>query len=897
MISHRDWFIKTDVLMKISENLHKLKGALKMKSFMVFVLFSSIFTLLCCPAAGAVEWELSVKYDMSYPNLKAYRYGPMLGGIGTGGLSFNTAGLCNYTLFSYAFNEGNLDGSFFAAYVDDGEKKAVRFLQSFGRGAKGFAVEKDKAFEHGVGAEAPGAGRRRRVETGEWIGADFGQKMVDTTLCYSLPPAVETHYLDADFPCRISATAFSPLIPHDYRSSNLPAVVFVYHLENPTDRSIEVSLLFSFQNNIGWVDKKKFENTFNKIIKKDGLTTIVLDREPAGIKPEHSGQVVIAVPDSAGKVSYIAEWDAGGDGADLFKGFQDDGSLSNSAESIGTEKQKAGAVAVKVTLAAGEKKDVPFFLAWYFEKMDLRDADVTSFGTVKEGKEIHYELSGWTQHYTKYISGAAELVKEAAQNYLKWWDKIYALHNSMVQSAIPDWLVSRYFHDLTYIPKWTYWIERDGEEKFLVQEGQFGDGLCTVDVDGYNWLVLWWARLELAEMRQLAEAQWADGESVQELAMYGGSHGHLEAMWFTIRTWQDYAWTLDDEFLRFMWPSVKKTIDYTLRKEFDAETGLAKVEYSGCNSYDSWRMDGAPSYGNSQWLVVLRMAEKMAQIAGETEPAEKYRKLFAKAQSSMIEQLWTEAGPYSYFRLCTGNVWDKDACHVEQLIGTYWGDHLGLEVLPDSYNKLALETIYTLNNMGQLGWVCGRFPDGSVPLWDRALKAPASKMQHSGRNRGVAQWNLATLLLTQGRIDEGVEAGELIYNMESTRKQVSLWNYPYYLCYFWEDGSFGGYFPAIYTSYPRMGSLGYYIGCAGAVATEKGLYIKPRVRFSSSDQKYFVHWANADVEISASGLGDSITSAKVNGRDWTDIHPEKGVLLPPSLGKKGDKIIVEVRYD
>jgi len=151
-------------------------------------------------------------------------------------------------------------------------------------------------------------------------------------------------------------------------------------------------------------------------------------------------------------------------------------------------------------------------------------------------------------------------------------------------------------------------------------------------------------------------------------------------------------------------------------------------------------------------------------------------------------------------------------------------------------------------------------------------------------------------LVTQGRIADGVAAGEFIYNMESTRKKVSLWNYPYYLCYFRENGDFGDYFPAIYTSYPRMGSWGYYVACAGAVATEKGLYIKPRVRFNESEQKYFINWAKANVEIAASGSGDTIVAAKVNGRDWQNIDPEKGVLLPADLGKKSGKIKVEIFY-
>jgi len=467
----------------------------------------------------------------------------------------------------------------------------------------------------------------------------------------------------------------------------------------------------------------------------------------------------------------------------------------------------------------------------------------------------------------------------------------------MSSSGVPNWLVSRYFHDLTYIPGNTYWINKERANFFLLQEGQFGNGLCTVDVDGYNWLVLMWPELELQEMRQLARNQWPSGEGAQELALNRGSHGSLEAMWFTIRTYQDYVWTQDRSFLDFMWPYVKRTIQYTLDHEYDPQAGLTRVDMEGVNSYDSWRMDGYTAYGNSQWLACLRIAEKMAVLEGEHGLARQYRRLFERAASSFIEKLWVDSGRWGYFKLCSGKVWDAEASMLEQLIGVYWGDHLGFEILPRNYVRLALDTIYSLNSMGQLGWVCGRFPDGRVPLWDRSLEAPASKMQHSGRNRGTAQWQLASLLTTQGRAEEGMRAAELIYNLESTRKEVSLWTYPYYLAYFNEDGSLGGYFPFVYPSYPRMGSWGYYIACAGLVATEEGLFIKPRLRFDRATQKYLARWGAAEVNITTQGSGEGITGASVDGKEWKSIDAERGVFLPAEMARgQAGRINVEIRY-
>ena len=854
------------------------------------------FLLLCVvTGCAAADWPLPVRYDMSIPNLKAHRYGPMLGGIGTGGLSFNAAGLRNFRIFNYHRDDGSLDGSFFAVYVNHGGRKAVRFLQSYGRPEKAPLEDAEPVrLKTGVGAEIGGSERRpRREPSSERLGAHFGQRMVTNAFCHSLPPAVEIRYTDDTLPYDLSVTAFSPLIPHDYENSNLPVAVFVYHLKNPGEASVETSIAFSFQNNIGWPDTKGHQGTFNEVFRERGLAGIALRRNPAELPEDHRGELAIATAEDAGSVSLLKEWDAAGDGAALFSSFSRDGGFGNSP-TVPAGRPKAAAIAVKVKLGPGESKDIPFFLAWHYPKMSLRDAGVTSFGTIREGKEFHFDLNGWTQHFAPRFPDARSLIRKASESYPRWWAAIHDMHSRMSSSGIPAWLVSRYFHDLTYIPGYTFWIQKGDDSFFLVQEGQFGNGLSTTPVNGYNWLVLGWPELELQEMKQVARNQWPSGETAQELAMYRGSHGTLEAMWFISRTYQDYVWTQDRAFLDYMWPYVKKTIRYTLEKEFDPQSGLAKVNLEGVNSYDSWRMDGFTAYGNSQWLIGLKMAEEMARIQGEQAQAREYRRLFEKAQGSYIDKLWVNQGMWAYFKLCTGKVWDADASMLEQLIGVYWGDHFGFEILPQNYARTALDTIYRLNSMGQQGWVCGRFPDGRVPLWDRALEPPGSKMQHSGRNRGTAQWQLASLLITQDRVEDGIRAGELIYNLESTRKEVSLWNYPYYLSYFNEDGTFGGYFPLIYPSYPRMGSWGYYIACAGVAPTHEGVFLKPRVRFDGS-QRYLVHWGAAEVNIATSGSGKAIAGATVDGKEWNQIDPGRGVFLPAKMAG-ARRIEVAIRY-
>ena len=53
---------------------------------------------------------------------------------------------------------------------------------------------------------------------------------------------------DAEVRCE----AFSPILPGDYQRTSYPVAVFVWTLRNPTDHPLDLSLLLSWRNTIGW---------------------------------------------------------------------------------------------------------------------------------------------------------------------------------------------------------------------------------------------------------------------------------------------------------------------------------------------------------------------------------------------------------------------------------------------------------------------------------------------------------------------------------------------------------------------------------------------------------------------------------------------------------------------
>ena len=50
---------------------------------------------------------------------------------------------------------------------------------------------------------------------------------------------------------RIICRQISPVIPNDYSDSSLPLSVFVFSVENNSDRELRVSISFTFKNGTG----------------------------------------------------------------------------------------------------------------------------------------------------------------------------------------------------------------------------------------------------------------------------------------------------------------------------------------------------------------------------------------------------------------------------------------------------------------------------------------------------------------------------------------------------------------------------------------------------------------------------------------------------------------------
>lgn len=833
------------------------------------------------------QWSLPLGYDTSKPEHEAYRHGPILGGLGTGWISFNGAGLCNENIYNLSNLNGSRPGSFFAVRTETEGRKCLRFLQDYAE----------------VG---PVQGRDVRL---------FGHKLVEKAVCRSLPPALQIDYFDRELPVNISATAFSPTVPDEYENSSLPVGVFLFRVQNPTKNQVDVTLVGSFQNDVGYLDLGGYKSCTAQDFAGEKTQGILMGNDNPDLKPEHRGEILIAAAKDAGEISMYKAWSVTENGESFFSMLYDHGVLlynykagdmyslvpemdhllKKKPSEAAQASPKAGAVAVKVTLAPGEEKVIPFFLSWYFPMLSLHDAGYQC-GRYAGGKMLIYDKDGWYRQFTKFADSAAAVVERAARDYPAWWQAVRAWHARLTGAGMPEWMQIKYAFELSYLLGWTYWMyqkKADGTEAhnyFVVQEAQFRDCPSTTDVDGYNWLVLLWPRLENQEIREIGWAQHDTGKIPHDLQVVTRpNQGHQEG-WYTIRNFQNFVFSRDLASLKENWPVIKRAFRFQLEHCIKQDTHLLYIDHNGSGGYDSWPCDGHPAYINSQWLLELKLLAKFARFFNEEDLAREAEDVFAKAQASYIKELWVDKGDgYPYFKFGSGDVFDADCCQNEQLTGVFYANILGgVEILPAEKVKAALTTIYKKLYIDGYGWLCGRFTDGTIPMQDPTRKD--IKIMQSARIRGVAQWNLASTLVQIGMLKEGLHVADYTYKFETGTDLYTLWTYPYYTAGFDTEGNFQKWFTYVYPSYPRTGFLGFMLSCAGVVGDLDGLHIKPRVDFGKG-HGYFFKWGDGILTMRVEAPVNRIKSATVNGTPAA-YDQEKGLFLPESLSTRESNVVV-----
>lgn len=595
---------------------------------------------------------------------------------------------------------------------------------------------------------------------------------------------------------KLTVEQFSPLLPNNYQESSYPVALFNWYAENPSDTKVTVSLLFSWTNMIGWFrdrssgfstalsnqDKNRYVSEENNSGTVQG---IIFDRLRTGaVRDEWDGQFAIATNAGQGfEITHLTTFYPQGMADEVWKPFSADGRLPNFSPDVASSgEQIAGAIAVRFTLEAHEKKMVPMSLAW--------DLPLIQFGGGRK----------WVRHYTKFFgaegTNAWQIAKAGLDHDEEWSKAIDAWQKPYIEDASkPLWFRGELFNEMYILADGgTVWAhELDGmanpkhfsskdEDTFSYLECFDYPFYGTSDVLFYGSfpLIRFWPEIEKQEMREYADTvpesnpqkyiwQWQALHEHKFVTMERKTAGAVPhdlgapaedpfvnvnqytyqdvSNWrdlnskFVLMAWRDYVFTgsKDLTFLHYVWNSVKAAMEHLRQYDTDGD-GLIENGGFPDQTYDDWIATGESAYSGGLYLAALRATTEIALKVGDANAASEYNSLFRRAQLAYLTKLWNG----KYFDYDTRSEYRSDIM-AEQLAGQWYANLTGLgDLVPKRMRLSALKTIYNNNVMlfgnGEMGAVNGMGPKGEAldqnpqvsEVWTGATFGIASEMLYEG---------------------------------------------------------------------------------------------------------------------------------------------------------------------
>ena len=529
-------------------------------------------------------------------------------------------------------------------------------------------------------------------------------------------PFGQVNLSDPSVPVSVRIKGFNPLIPGDSDASGLPIAVLSYEVTNTTDAELEVAVCGVIRNFVGRDGQEYKENW-----KGDRLPTGASDNRNAyreegplhgiyyyseGVDPADKAWGNFSLTtDSEGIISHRTfstrnSWS--NSMLNFWDDFSDDGIIANPVETnahkLGGEDDPMGALAVKLTLRPGEKRNINYYITWNFPNR---------FAWSKEVVGNYYSTL-----YPDSWQAAIKLIPQlpALEH------RTLAFVQALLDSPLPPEVKEAAMFNLAVLRSQTVFRIKDGH--MLGWEGvmdHFGScaGSCT-HVWNYE-VATPFLFGNLARSMRDVEFHYALEDNghmdyranlplgVAPDANQEAADGQMGCIMKLYREWQLSG---DNAFLTDFWPACRKALEYAWREGgWDGDCD-GVMEGSQHNTMDVSYYGPNPQMG-FWYMGALRAAEEMALAMKDKKFAKKCRRLFEAGSSWMEANLFNgeyyeQVLPEDPFEIPPFQL--GKACLVDQLVGQYMSHICGLGYLGDkAHMRTTLESIMKYNFVTNAG--------------------------------------------------------------------------------------------------------------------------------------------------------------------------------------------------
>lgn len=558
------------------------------------------------PAAGSTRFENETLSRVAYP----------LGGIGAGMICLEgTGALSNVSLRNRPdlFNEPCV----FAALAVRGPKATARVLEGPVPGWKVFGMPNSGL---GEGEHTYGLPRFRN--------ASFAARFPFGTVSLSDPVV----------PLTVELTGWSPFTPGDANNSSLPVIALEYRFTNPTDEAVDAVFSFNAKNFLPPADAG--QNYPQAVHRLDG--GFILWCGGTREKPWDEAAFAVTASDPGTRVNYA--WFRGGWWDALTMAWKDvAGGAAFDRPPVSSSEQPApgASLFVPFKLSPQESRTIALRICWYAPQSHLR---VGAAGAPDDNK-----IDPGDATYRPWYAGQFPNI-EAVQKY---WNDHYAelrartrtFTDAFYDSTLPPEAVDAVACNLSILKSPTVLRQADG--KFWAWEGTADEegscaGSCT-HVWNYAQAV---SHLFPELERSLRETEFGpdqDEQGHQQFRaalpirpignyFYAAADGQLGGIMKIYREWRICG---DTEWLRGLWPRVRKSLDYCVETWDPRHKGLIEEPHHNTYDIEFW---GPTGMCTSIYLGALHAAVLMGTALDED--VTRYNALYQAGRTRMEEELF-----------------------------------------------------------------------------------------------------------------------------------------------------------------------------------------------------------------------------------------------------------------
>ncbi len=471
-------------------------------------------------------------------------------------------------------------------------------------------------------------------------GSSYGFPRFAQASCAVRFPFSTVTLSDPGLPLEAGIMGWSPFIPGNSDDSSLPAGALEYTFKNTSSKTVEAVFSYHAKN---FMATQGNENTILPI--RGGF---VLHQDATEKKPADGGDFAIFVEGDDAVVDHC--WFKGGwwDALTLaWKNVQDRVLMDNPP----VKGPCPGAsLFVPFTLAPGAKKTVHVLFAWHVPKSELRVGENPADSMTQKDRDDEAASScSASRTHVPWYAGKFKTIGEVADywrnRYGDLWLKTCLFRDTFYDTTLPPEVVEAVAANLTIIKTPT--VLRASCGRLWCWEGCGDNGGCCHGSCTHVWnyaqaIPHLFPDLERTlRQTEFNESQTESGNQtfrsflpIRQIKTEGwpASDGQLGGIMKVYREWRvsgDTAW------LETIWPQVKKSLDYCIKKWDPRGTGVLEERHHNTYDIEYWGPDG---HCSSFYLGALAAAVEMGRAAGED--TSRWKGLLDKGRARLESELY-----------------------------------------------------------------------------------------------------------------------------------------------------------------------------------------------------------------------------------------------------------------